>query len=157
MPPEPVLTPQERAFLSDARRATLATTAPDGRPRLVPGCFILAAAPDEVGRPLVYTPLDEKPKQSPDPRRLARVQDLLVLPDVTLLVDRWDEDWSRLAWVRAYGVGELLEPQPHEREEHGRAVSALRDKYPQYRNQALEERPVVRIALTRAVSWGTLD
>ena len=157
MPHDEVLTREERRFLANGRHATLATTAPDGRPRLVPICFVLAEAPDDAGRPVVYTPLDEKPKRSADPRQLARVRDLLVLPDVTLLVDRWDEDWSRLAWVRAYGVGELLEPQRHEREEHGRAVAALRDKYPQYRGQALEERPVVRIALTRAVSWGALD
>jgi hypothetical protein len=59
--------------------------------------------------------------------------------------------------VRAYGTGEILEPQPHEREEHATAVAALREKYAQYRDQALEDRPIIRIALTRATSWGALD
>jgi PPOX class probable F420-dependent enzyme len=155
--PGDVLSPAERKFLAGARRATLATVAPDGRPRLVPVCFVLGDKTDRLGRPLFYTPLDEKPKRVDDPLKLARVQDLLVLPDASILVDRWDENWSRLAWVRAYGTGEILEPQPHEREEHAGAVVALKEKYAQYREQALEERPIIRIALTRAVSWGQLD
>ncbi len=130
--------------------------APDGRPRLVPICFTLGEQRDAAGRPIVYTPLDEKPKQAADPMKLARVQDLLVLPEATLLVDRWDEDWTRLAWLRAYGTAELLEPQPHEREEHGAAAAALKRKYPQYAGHALQGRPIVRIHVTRALSWGAI-
>jgi PPOX class probable F420-dependent enzyme len=153
----PVLAPAERAFVAAARQATLATTAPDGRPRLVPICFVLGDGADAIGRPLLYTPLDEKPKRTADPLDLARVRDLLVLPDATLLVDRWDEDWSRLGWVRLYGRGELLEPEPREVEEHATAVAALRTKYPQYRSQAIDGRPVIRIAIDRALVWGNLE
>jgi PPOX class probable F420-dependent enzyme len=102
-------------------------------------------------------PLDEKPKRDPDPRSLARVRDLLVLPQATLLVDRWDEDWARLGWVRLYGTGEVLEPEPREVEEHAAAVDALRAKYPQYETQAIDVRPIVRFAIDRVVSWGALD
>lgn len=151
------LSPSERRFLADARRAVLATISPAGRPRLVPVCFALVDAADSSGRPLVYTPLDEKPKRVEDPRRLARVQDLLVLPEATLLVDLWDEDWTRLAWLRAYGTAELLEPQPHELDEHAAAVKALEAKYEQYRHQALAGRPIIRLAITEALSWGALD
>ena len=150
----PVLDPGQRAFVAETRRAILATTAPDGRPRLVPVCFVLAPDEDAMGRAIVYTPLDEKPKQGVDPRGLARVRDLLVLPKATLVVDRWDEDWSRLGWVRLYGTGELLEPEPREVEEHAAAVAALRAKYPQYEHQGLDGRPVIRIAVDRVVSWG---
>jgi PPOX class probable F420-dependent enzyme len=152
-----ILTDSERAFLAAERRATLATTAGDGRPRLVPICFVLAERDDARGRPVVYTPLDEKAKRDPDPRTLARVRDILVLPEVTLLVDRWDEDWTRLAWIRLYGAGELLEPQPHERTEHAEAVRALREKYPQYRDQAIDARPIIRVSCDRAAVWGTID
>ena len=82
----------------------LATIAPDGRPRLVPICFVL----DPV-RPVLYTPLDEKPKRSRT-SPLARVRDILADPRVTVLVDRWDEDWEQLAWVRCHGHATLLEP-----------------------------------------------
>lgn len=156
----PILDPAQRAFVAAARRATLATTAPDGRPRLVPVCFVLGEGEDALGRPRLYTPLDEKPKQpatATDPRGLARVRDLLVLPQATLLVDRWDEDWTRLGWVRLYGTGELLEPEPREAVEHAAAVADLRAKYPQYGTHDLASRPLIRIAVDRVVSWGALD
>lgn len=155
MPDTAILSTAERAFAAAARTATLATIAPDGRPRLVPICFVVGAD-DAAGRPRLYTALDEKPKRVDDPRDLARVRDLVVTPGVSLLVDRWSEDWSRLGWVRLYGQGVLLEPEPHQREEHGLAVSALRAKYPQYGNHDLDARPVIRMTIERAVSWGDL-
>ncbi len=150
----PLLDEAQRRFVAETRRAILATTAPDNRPRLVPVCFVLGPVDDAMGRLILYTPLDEKPKQDVDPRGLARVRDLLVLPQATLVVDRWDEDWSRLGWIRLYGTGELLEPEPREVEEHAAAVAALRAKYPQYEQQGLDGRPIIRIAIDRVVSWG---
>ena len=147
----------QRAFLDAARTATLATVSHDGQPRLVPVCFVLAPTHDSAGRALLYTPLDEKPKAVTDPHALARVRDILVLPDVALLVDRWSEDWTRLAWLRAYGTGQLLEPQANEHAEHAAAVTALRLKYAQYQSHALETRPIIRVAIERVVTWGALD
>ncbi len=150
-----ILTDAERAFLEAARTATLATLAPSGRPRLVPICFVVGGdAPD--GRPRLYSPLDDKPKRSDDPHDLGRVQDLLVLPEASLLVDRWSEDWDRLAWLRLEARGVLLEPEPHEREEHAAAIVALRAKYPQYVDHRLEDRPIIRFMVDRARSWGDL-
>jgi PPOX class probable F420-dependent enzyme len=156
VPAEPILTGAERSFLAQARRATLATVGPGGRPRLVPICFVVGED-DRFGAPRLYSPLDEKPKRSENPRDLGRVQDLLVLPEVTLLVDQWSEDWTQLGWLRVYGRGILLEPEPHEVEEHEAAVALLRDKYEQYRSQAIDARPMIRMTLDRAVSWGNLD
>ena len=144
-----------RAFLAAARTATLATTTPAGRPRLVPICFTAGSA-DPAGRVRIYSPLDEKPKRSDDPHDLARVQDLLVLPEATLLVERWSEDWAKLAWIRLECRGELLEPEPHEREEHAAAVAALRGKYDQYRAQRIEDRPILRLTVQRAIAWGEI-
>jgi len=152
-----ILTPEQRAYLGAARTATLATMAPSGRPRLVPICFVLGDdTPGPNGRPRIYSPLDDKPKRSDDPHDLGRVQDLLVLPEATLLVDRWSEDWSRLAWLRLDARGVLLEPEPHEREEHAAAIAALRAKYPQYEGHRLEERPILRFMVDAALSWGAL-
>lgn len=155
MTEHPILTAEQRAFLADARRAILATRRPDGGTRLVPICFAVGG-PDPMGRPILYSALDEKPKRDPDPHRLGRVRDLLVLPEATILVDRWAEDWDRLAWLRAEGRAVILEPEPGEAEEHAAAIAALREKYPQYLDQALETRPIIRIALHRAVAWGDL-
>jgi coenzyme F420-0:L-glutamate ligase/coenzyme F420-1:gamma-L-glutamate ligase len=152
----PILAAPQWSFVAGARRATLATIRPDGRPRLVPVCFVLAGGPAADRHPRLYTPLDEKPKRPPDPRDLARVRDLLARPDVSLLVDRWDEDWGRLGWVRLDGRAHLLEPggDVSARTEHAAVVEQLRAKYPQYREHALESRPLIRIAVERATSWG---
>jgi len=156
--PDQILSDAERAFVAAARRAVLATISPSGRPRLVPICYVLVEPrPDDpLGRPVVYTPIDEKPKASRDPRALARVRDLLVLPRATVLVDRWSEDWSRLGWIRLQTTGEILEPQAHERDEHAAAATALREKYEQYRDHRLEDRPIIRLTVTESTSWGDL-
>jgi PPOX class probable F420-dependent enzyme len=151
----PILSDAERAFISSARRATLATISPSGRPRLVPICHVLS--PDGPGgRPRLHSPLDEKPKASDDPHELARVRDLLVLPSATVLVDRWSEDWTQLGWIRLECQGELLEPEPREREEHATAIEALRAKYPQYLSHRLEDRPILRLTVLGTISWGDL-
>lgn len=151
-----VLGPAERSFIADARRATLATIDPGGLPRLVPICFVLE--PDVA---ILWTPLDEKPKAVGDPRRLARVTDILERSAVSVLVDRWDEDWTRLAWVRCHGSASLVDPGGNvDQGGHGghrEAIVALRAKYAQYADHALESRPMVRIALDRVTSWGSLE
>jgi PPOX class probable F420-dependent enzyme len=151
MPSEPRLSTDQRAFLGSARRAVLATAAPDGQPRLVPICYVV-----NDDSPTVYTPIDDKPKRSDDPLTLARVRDIAADPRVTVLVDRWDEDWTRLAWLRADGRATLLEPGAAP-DEHAVAVAALRAKYPQYTTHRLEERPLIRITLERVVGWGPLE
>jgi PPOX class probable F420-dependent enzyme len=152
MAADPVLTPSQRDFLAHARSAVLATIAPDGRPRLVPICFVL-----DHDRAVVYSALDDKPKAVADPRELARVRDLLRDPRVTVLVDRWDEDWTRLAWLRCHGTASLLEPGGEiaaDTAEHARAAAALGSKYPQYATHDLAARPLIRIVVERATSWG---
>jgi PPOX class probable F420-dependent enzyme len=67
---------------------------------------------------------------------------------VTFMVDRWDEDWTRLAWLQAHGSASIL-PEGAETE---KAHAALRDKYPQYDYTELEG-PVIRIDVDRWVGW----
>ncbi len=169
------LTATESELLGEARTAVLATIDPTGRPRLVPVCFVALGGELGADRPNLYTPIDQKPKGIADPRRLARVRDILARPEVTVLVERWDEDWSRLAWVRLHGLAELLEPvelrvqadgtsadgipagtdrrATAEVDERAVAIAALRARYPQYADHHLESRPLIRIAITRASSW----
>lgn len=148
------LLPAEARFLASARRAVLATIDPNGRPRLFPVCFVLMG---DDATATIYSPLDEKPKRVADPHRLARVRDLVARPEVTLLVDRWDEDWGRLGWLRIHGRAELLEPDEIAAAERATAIDALRAKYPQYADHDLEGRPLIRIGRLSAVVWGPLD
>jgi PPOX class probable F420-dependent enzyme len=149
MSPEPVLSEGQRAFLTSARRAVLATIARDGRARLVPICFVLDRA-----SPVIHTPIDDKPKRGDDPLELARVRDIAADPRVTILADRWHEDWDELAWLRGDGRAVLV-PADETDERHA-AIVALRAKYPQYQSHHLEDRPLIRIALERVIDWGPL-
>ena len=144
------LTQDQRDLLQGSRRAVLGTISPSGRPRLVPVAYAIVGAGSDL---IVYSALDEKPKTVTDPRSLARVRDLRARPQVSLLVDKWDEDWNRLAWVRLDGEATLLEPDPSTATEHATAVAALRERYPQYAAQRLEERPIVRIRIERVSGW----
>ncbi len=130
-------------LLAQARRAVLATISPDGTPRLVPIAYAFANG-------VIYSALDEKPKQVADPHDLARVRDIVARPRVSVLVDTWDEDWTKLAWLRLIGRASLLESgEP----EHAVAITLLRERYPQYAGQRLEGRPIIRIAVERTASW----
>ena len=143
----PELGPAELDLLGTARTATLATIAPDGLPRLVPVCF----ARGSDGR--IWIALDEKPKRHDDPRSLARVRDILDRPSVALLVERWSEDWSKLAWLRLTGRASLVEPALVP----AAVIGALRERYPQYAGHDLESRPMLAVDVERAVRWAASD
>jgi PPOX class probable F420-dependent enzyme len=138
------MTAEERAFLEAARVARLATVDAAGRPSVIPICFQV------VGERL-YSAIDEKPKRSA-PLRLKRVRNLLARPEVAVVADRWDEDWTRLAWVHVRGRAELVESGA----EHRAGLALLRAKYPQYRAMRLEERPLIVLAIRAVRSWGDL-
>lgn len=130
----------ERAasLLDRMRVATLATVSGDGRPHLVPIVFALD------GSDLV-TAVDGKPKRA---TVLARIGNIAVDPRVTLLAHVYDEDWSRLCWVRVDGTAAIEDAG----EPFGRALTALRNRYPQYESVALTG-PVIRITVERATTW----
>jgi PPOX class probable F420-dependent enzyme len=142
----------DRALLSEARRAVLATIAADGRPRLVPITFAFAPGAQSA-EPLIYSVLDEKPKSVADPRDLARVRDIRERPRVGVLIDRWDEDWRHLAWLRLDGLARLIEPADPPSGEHSAAIRLLRARYPQYSTMAIERRPMIRVAIERVTRW----
>jgi PPOX class probable F420-dependent enzyme len=104
-----------------ARVARLATLDADGRPHVVPIVFAL------VGETL-YSAVDAKPKRS---RTLRRIENARERPDVTVLVDCYDEDWTQLWWVRIRGRARVLD----EGDEAAAALEALTAKYEQYRDE----------------------
>jgi PPOX class probable F420-dependent enzyme len=139
-----MLTDPQRRFLEFSRVAHLATASAAGIPHLVPVCFALHEAS-------VYITVDEKPKRTDIP--LKRLRNIAENPVVAITVDRWDEDWTRLAWVMLNGAAEVLADGA----EHDAAQARLRDRYPQYRKMDLAPLPVIAIRLTRARSWGRLE
>ena len=134
-----MLNPDQVTFLQSQRVARLATVDAGGRPHAVPVCYALLEG-------LIYTPIDEKPKRA---GTLRRVKNILAEPRVCLVVDHYEEDWSRLAWLQVHGRATLVE-SPDERR---RAISALRRRYAQYRSMDLESRQLIGVTPERARSW----
>jgi len=140
-----ILPPPVRAFLEQQRVGHLATVSRGGEPHVVPICYAVA---DDT----IYTPIDEKPKQPG--RTLRRVRNIEETGRAALVVDRYDEDWTRLGWVLLRGRAELLAPGSPEQ---ARAVELLRQRYPQYRRMRLETQPVIALRIERVSVWGKLE
>jgi PPOX class probable F420-dependent enzyme len=125
-----------------ARVAHLATSDQYARPHAVPIVFVWRDG-------ILYTPLDRKPKRDDDWHALRRVRNIETNGRVAIVVDRYDEDWSQLAWVLLEGVATILESG----EERDAAATLLREKYEQYEADSLDGRPVVRVTVERSVEW----
>jgi PPOX class probable F420-dependent enzyme len=119
----------------DARVARLATVGSDGRPHVVPICFA-------IDGDTLYTAVDEKPKRT---RALKRLRNIEANPNVEVVIDHYEDDWSRLWWVRLQGRARLAELDEH-------AAQLLAAKYPQYGSRP-PAGPLVVIELERVVEW----
>ena len=111
----------------------------DGRPRVLPVTFAVLDGQ-------VWSAVDDKPKRVPG-ERIARLRWLRARPASTLTVDRYDEDWTRLAWVQILGATRILDLAGHEA-----ALDALAARYPQY-SEARPQGPLLRMAPERFASW----
>jgi PPOX class probable F420-dependent enzyme len=140
-----MLTEEQRRFLEAERVARLATADRAGRPHVVPICYAV------IGDAVYFT-VDEKSKKKPG-AALKRLANLRQNPFAALVVDRYDEDWSRLGWVMVRGRAEILRGGP----EHDRAQATLRARYPQLAAMRIEHLPVVAVRIDHATSWGRLD
>ena len=133
------------ALLRDARVGRLATADASGRPLVVPVCYAFDGA-------RCYSAVDAKPKRT---RELRRLKNIAANPQASLVVDVWDEDWSRLAWVMVEGRAEVLTVGA----EFTRAIDLLLTKYPQYRTMGLDRREGAVVALqpSRVLAWRGSD
>ena len=124
--------------MAASRVARLGTVDPNGRPHLVPIVFVLDGN-------TLYSAVDGKPKRS---RTLQRIENARRNPQVTVLVDRYDEDWSSLWWVRLRGHARVLD----DGEEAAQALTLLTEKYEQYR-QTPPGLPVLAIDVDDWRGW----
>lgn len=133
--------PWASKLLLKSRLAHLATSTKDGKPHVVPICYVYDGD-------AIYSSIDEKPKRA-KPRQLRRVTDIVGNPRVSLVVDQYREDWRKLSYVIMHGSADIV----NHGGEHKHAVSLLRKKYRQYRSMRLEERPIIKITPVRFVAW----
>jgi PPOX class probable F420-dependent enzyme len=127
-----------RRRVAEARVARLATIEADGRAHLVPICFAIEGS-------RLYSAVDRKPKRSRDLRRLRNLRER---PWATVLVDHYEEDWSRLWWARLRGPAEVLDSG----DEVERALGLLTEKYPQYRAEP-PDGPVIAMDVAEWRVW----
>jgi len=93
----------------------------------------------------LYSAVDRKPKRS---QTLRRIENARARPDVTILVDHYEEDWSRLWWIRLRGRARVLD----DGEERQRALELLREKYPQYLGEP-PDGPVLAVDIAELREW----
>ena len=131
-----------RRRIEESRHAYLATADAGGRPHSVPIGFVLEG--DQI-----YFAIDAKPKQTVN---LKRLRNIAANPHVTVLFDHYEEDWSKLWWVRADGTARIVESV----DEATRAVDLLVAKYHQY-GSARPAGPVVGITIERMTGWAPAE
>lgn len=132
-------TDEARALVASARVARLATVNPGLGVDVIPITFALLE-----GDRLVSI-VDQKPKST---TRLRRLANIAAHPEVTVLVDHYEDDWERLWWVRLRGTASVIA----DGDAFAEAVEALADRYPQYVD-APPPGPVVSVAVDAWTGW----
>jgi PPOX class probable F420-dependent enzyme len=126
------------ARLESAPIGRFGTVRPDGLPHLVPITFALVEG-------CAVHMIDNKPKTT---QRLQRLENVEGRPVASLLVDHYEEDWSKLWWVRIDG-GVKVET---EGDRWRSARLALKLKYRQYRNSP-PTGPAIFLFIERVTHW----
>ena len=125
---------EARALFASAGVARLATVDAERRPHLVPITFAFDG--EEI-----VTAVDHKPKTT---TRLRRLENIEANPRVTVLADHYEDDWSKLWWVRLRGRARIVEDPE--------AMALLARKYPQYREQP-PAGPVIAVDIDERSEW----
>jgi PPOX class probable F420-dependent enzyme len=137
-----LLTTAECEFAERHRVAHLATADAAGAPHVIPICYALVAD-------VFYFVIDEKPKRTRT--ALKRLRNIQENPRVAIVIDDYEDDWTRLSYLLIQGHAERVEDSV----EYDRALSVLRIRYPQYLSMDLEldTHPLIRITPTRSHLW----
>lgn len=139
-----MLSVTDRQFLEARRVARLATADRNGAPHVVPVCFALADT-------ALYITIDQKPKRAAG-QPLKRLRNIADNPEVAVVVDHYDEDWTQLGWVMLRGRAEILAGGA----EHDQAQALLRTRYRQLAAMHIEALPVIAVRIARVTRWGNL-
>ena len=130
-------------FIADGRVGRLATADASGQPLVVPICYAFDGA-------ALFSALDAKPKTS-GPQGLKRIRNIRENPKVSVVIDRYDEDWTRLRYVIIRGRAELLTGGS----DFSRGVDLLLAKYPQYRSMGLDREGglMIKVDPAQVTEW----
>jgi PPOX class probable F420-dependent enzyme len=135
-----------RSLLDAERVARLAFVDDEERPRVLPVTFA-------VSGDALWSAIDDKPKRVAEP---ARVRWLRRRPAAALLMDVYDDDWTRLAWVQLLGRVEVIGigdgPEEGAAWDASDALAALAAKYEPYAERT-PPGPLLRLTVERTLHW----
>ena len=141
-----LLSKREVTFIQTQKIARMATIAKSGKPLVLPICYAYDGN-------YIYTPIDKKPKRV-RPMELNRIKNIVNNPNVSVVIDRYYEDWTRIAYIIIHGTAVVLDGGKEYRE----SLRILSEKYLQYRHMKLSQLglPVIKIIPNRFISWGKI-
>src|SRR5260221_6805125 len=127
--------------------ARLATADKTGQPHVIPFCYAFDGKH-------FYFVVDEKPKRQTG-KPLKRIRNMLENPQVSLVIDDYNDDWTQLAYVLVTGSAQLVADES----EYNVALTLLRERYPQYRVMPLSflHNTMVRIEPQKVLAWGRVE
>jgi len=128
-------------LLRESRIGHLATCNLSLKPHVIPICFVFHGH-------AIYSSIDEKPKRK-KPSDLRRTINIEANPNVSMIIDHYEENWWKLKFIIIQGKAKLI----WSGEEHQQAINRLKRKYPQYRSMNLQSRPIIKIIPRRTVTW----
>lgn len=141
-----LLTKREATFIQTQKLARMATVDKSGKPLVLPICYAYDGN-------YLYTPIDKKPKRVA-PMELKRIKNIVINPQVSVLIDRYYEDWTKIAYIIIHGTAVVIDRGKEYRE----SLTILEEKYRQYRRMKLSRLglPVIKIIANRFISWGKI-
>ena len=139
-------TKREVTFIQTQKIARMATVDKSGKPLALPICYAYDGN-------YIYTPIDKKPKRVA-PMELNRIKNIENNPNVSVVIDRYYEDWTRIAYIIIHGTAVVIDGGKEYRE----SLRILSEKYRQYKHMKLSQLglPVIKIIPNRFVSWGKI-
>ena len=140
-----------KTIIDKATVARLATVDSECKPHLIPVVFVF-------DNDCYFIPIDEKTKRS-KPEKLKRAKNIQQNPNVALLIDEYNEDWTKLYFIMIQGKASIIGGKELERNElllFERAHKLLSDKYLQYQKIGIGEY-VIMIIPQKVITWNMND
>lgn len=130
-------------FIAEGRVGRLGTADAAGQPLVVPICYAFD------GRSL-FSAIDAKPKTQ-SPQGLKRIRNIRDNPRVSVVIDRYDENWAKLRYVIIQGRAQILT----DGDDFSRGVDLLLAKYPQYHAMGLSREAglMIKVDPARVTQW----
>ncbi|HZI72404.1 MAG TPA: pyridoxamine 5'-phosphate oxidase family protein [Nitrososphaeraceae archaeon] len=138
-----------KTIINKAKVARLATADLEYKPHLVPIVFVF-----DNDLNCYFIPIDEKTKRS-GPENLKRVKNIQENPNVALLIDEYNEDWTKLYFIMIRGKGSILGGKNLEQNEMSllkKAHGLLYDKYNQYQTTGIGKY-VIMVIPQKVTTW----